>query len=55
MLIKINQAYKCETPYKGPYVITQAWVNSMVKFKMGVKTDRTYIFPFNTYHWEYFP
>ena len=31
-----NAAYKYETPYKGPFVITQCWTNSTVTLQCGM-------------------
>ena len=35
MLTK-NTAYKYETPYKGPFLITQCWKNGTVNLQCGL-------------------
>ena len=32
-MINNHTAYKCETPYKGPYVITKCFTNGMVNLQ----------------------
>ena len=34
-MINSHAAYKYETPYKGPFVITKCWTNVMVTLQCG--------------------
>ena len=34
-MLNNNAAYKYETPYKGPFVITQCWTNGTVTIQYG--------------------
>ena len=38
VIINNHAAYKYETPYKGPFVVTQCWTNGTVTLRCGSKT-----------------
>ena len=50
VLVRINQAYKYETPFQGPYAIIQTWRNGTVTIKMGTVTSRLNIFRIKPYY-----
>ena len=39
-MLKNNAAYKYETPYKGPFLITQGWNNVTVALQCGLTKIR---------------
>ena len=39
-MINNHATYKCETPNKSPFVITQCWTNGTVTFQCGEITIR---------------
>ena len=49
-MVRINQAYKYETLFQGPYVIVQTWTNKNVTIRTGAVIARINIRHIKTYH-----
>ena len=45
-------AYKYETPYNGPFVITQCWTNGTVALQCGLIKIRYHILSIKPYSYD---